>query len=59
MAYGIGAKLISNWKQNMLYTKSSHFYVEKDIYANMFQYASLVCKCVSSRPEHDAKQTRT
>ena len=29
LVYGIGAKVVSNWEQNMLYTKIRNVYVEK------------------------------
>ena len=31
----IGAKLVSNWEQNMLYTKVSKFYVETRYLKNL------------------------
>ena len=34
LVYGTRTKLVSNWEQNMLYTKVSKFYVEKHIYVN-------------------------
>ena len=37
IVHEIGAKLVSNWEQNMIYTKISKFYVEKDIYVNRLE----------------------
>ena len=48
--------LISNWEQNMLYTKSQQILRRKKIsMLTGFKVPSLICKCVFYRPEHNSK----
>ena len=55
IAHGIGNKLVSNWEQNMLYTKKvSKLSVEKGY---LLIVSSVSCKRVFYRPEHNAKWT--
>ena len=52
VVHGIGTKLVSNWKQNMLYQKLTNFTYKNNIYVNRLQSVILACKCVIHRPEH-------
>ena len=55
-AHGIRFKLVSNWEQSMLYTKS--LYVLHATGISMLtglKVLSLTCKCVFYRPELNAK----
>ena len=52
IVHGTGAKLVSNWEQNMFYAKSCRKYVEK--YTDL-KVSFLLCKCVFYRLEHNAK----
>ena len=49
-------KLVSNWEQNMLYTKNSKF-LNRNVLTGM-TVSSLAYKCVFYRPEHNAKGER-
>ena len=54
---GPGTNLVSNWEQNMLYTKNWQILHRKRI--SMFadlKESSLGCKCYFYRPEHNAKE---
>ena len=55
----IGTKYVSNWKQNMLYTKSQKILLRKRVYIYVkdLKVSSLSCKCVCYCQEHNAKGT--
>ena len=51
------AKLISNWEENMIYTKNYQILSRKMISTlTGFKVSSLASKCVFYRPEHSAKR---
>ena len=51
-----GAKLVSTWEQNILYTqKLADFMLKKDIYGNSLKSVIFACKCLFYRPEHNAQ----
>ena len=54
-----GMKYVSNWKQNMLYTKSQKILLRKRVYIYVkdLQVSSLSCKCVRYCQEYNAKGT--
>ena len=53
MVHGIGPNLVSNWKQNMIYSKSWYILCRKRIYMLIgLKVPSLAVKCVFYRPEH-------
>ena len=55
-AHGIRVKLVSNWKESMLYTKSLQVLHRKGIsMLTGLKVSSLTCKCVFYRPELNAK----
>ena len=55
-AHGIGAKLVSNWEQSMLYTKSQQVLNKKRMsMLTALKMSSLTCKCVLYRSELNAK----
>ena len=55
-AHGIRFKLVSNWEQSMLHTKSLQVLHRKGIYIlKGLKVSSLSCKCVFHRPEVNAK----
>ena len=55
-AHGIRFKLVSNWEQSMLYTKSLQVLHRKGIsMLTGLKVSSLTCKCVFYRPELNAK----
>ena len=56
LTHGAGAKLVSNWKQNMLYTKSKQTYCRKRVsIVTDLKVSPLTCKSVFYRPECNAK----
>ena len=55
-AHGIRVRLVSNWEQNMLYTKSLQVLHRKGIsMLTGLKVSSLTCKCVFYGPELIAK----
>ena len=55
-AHGIRLKLVSNWEQNMLYTKSLQVLLRKGIsMLTGLKVSYLTFKCVFYRPELNAK----
>ena len=55
LVHGIGAKLVSNWEQNMLCTKSWQILCKKRICILAgLKVSYLGCKCVFYRPKHKA-----
>ena len=55
-AHGIRVKLVPNWKESMLYTKSLQVLHRKGIsMLTGLKVSSLTCKCVFYRPELNAK----
>ena len=55
-AHGIRFKLVSNWEQSMLYTKSLEVLHREGIsMLTGLKVSSLTCKCVFYRPELNAK----
>ena len=56
VVHGTGAKVISDCKQNMLYTKIQRIFCKKRISVLAgLKVSSLACKCVFCRPEHNAE----
>ena len=56
-AHGIGVKLVSNWEQSMLYTKSQQVLNRKRMsMLTALKMSSLTCKCVFYRPELNANE---
>ena len=56
MASGIGTKLVSNWEQIILYTKSLQILCIKRIsMLTGLKVVSLACKCVFYRIKQNAK----
>ena len=56
IVHGLGAKLVPNSKQNMLYTKRYHFLCRQKIsMLTGLKVPSLACKCAFYRPEHKVK----
>ena len=54
LVHGIGAKLLSTWEWNMLYTKIWQMFCRKRIFILPgLTLSSLACKCVFYRPEHN------
>ena len=56
IVHGIGAKLVSNWEQNMLYSKSLQI-LRRKITSMLtgLKVSPLARKYVIYRPEHNAK----
>ena len=55
-AHGIRVKLVSNWNESMLYTKSLQFLNRKGIsMLTDLKVSSLTCKYVFYRPEHNVR----
>ena len=55
-AYEIMFKLVSNWEQSMLYTKSLQILHRKGIpIITGLKVSSVTCKCAFYRPELNAK----
>ena len=55
-AHGIRFKLVSNWEQSMLYTKSLQVLHRKGMsMLTDLKVPSLTCKCVFYRPELNVK----
>ena len=55
-AHGIGAKLVLNWEQSMLHTKSYQVLNRKRIsMLTVLKVSFLTCKCAFYRPELNAK----
>ena len=53
---GIGAKFVSNWEQNILYTKTYQILHRKMIsMLTGLKVSSLACRCAFYRREHNAK----
>ena len=53
---GIAAKLVSNWEQNLLYTKSNQILFRKRLsMLTRLKVSSLACIRVFYRREHNAK----
>ena len=56
LVHEIGAKLVSNWEQSMLYTKSYQVLLRKRVsMLTSLKVSSFACKCVFYRPELNAK----
>ena len=52
------ARLVLNWEQNMLYTKSWQLFCRKRIFMlTSLDVSSLSFECVFYRPEHNAAKT--
>ena len=57
IVHGSGAKLVSNWEQNMLYTKSQEFLCRRMISMLAgLKVSSWACKCVFYVPEQSPKR---
>ena len=56
LVHGMGAKLESNWEQNMLYKKSYQiFYMKMMFMLTGLKVSSLAYKSVFYKPEHNTK----
>ena len=56
IAHGIGAKLVSNLEQKLLYIKCLHFFSRKKTSMLIgLNVSSLGRNCIFYRPEHNAK----
>ena len=57
LVHGIGAKLVSNWEQDMLYNESLKFICRtKMSMLPGLEVSYLACKCVFYRPQHNANR---
>ena len=57
LVHGIGAKLVSNWEQDMLYYESLKFICRtKMSMLPGLEVSYLACKCLFYRPQHNANR---